>query len=159
MERKNKVLLTAAVYALLIFLAQPAYANGGRGRGGGGDYYHRGGRRSYYRYHHYYPKDYYYRKSIYYYPRKRYYYYYDVYPEKRYYYNWEKPTNVANPSYLPITSIVNMASQGVPDSVIISEIEQTQSKYKLDTDTISYLRQNGVSDEVIDYMLASANRP
>ena len=141
--------ITAAVFTLLILLTQSVYADGGRGRDDG--YHHN--RNDYYRYPRYYPRDYYYYRTIYFYPSRRYYYYYDVYPAKISYYGYEKTYGVNNPDYLPITSIANMASQGVPDSVIISEIERTKSKYKLATDTINYLRQNGASNAVIDYML------
>lgn len=144
--------MTAAL-ALLALLTQDVYANGGHGRRRDDDY---GNRKRYYRHQRYYPKSYYYYKKIYFYPSRRYYYYYDVYPHKIYYYNWERATGKNNPAYLPVTSIVNMASQGVPDSVIISEIERTKSIYKLDSDTITYLKQNGVSDSVIDYMLSAS---
>ncbi|MDO8663157.1 MAG: hypothetical protein Q7K98_08090 [Candidatus Omnitrophota bacterium] len=148
-------LAAGVVFTLLIFLTQNAYANGGRGRGHGRDDDY-GNRKRYYRYQRYYPTSYYYYRKLYFYPHKRYYYYYDVYPGKIYYYNWEKTTSVNNPAYLPVTSIVNMASQGVPSSVIISEIERTKSIYRLDADTLVYLQQNGVGDSVIDYMLSTS---
>ncbi len=144
-------LVTAVVSVFLALSAQSTYADGGHDRGRDDDNHRSQG--GYYRHTRYYPKDYYYYNKIYFYPKRQYYYYYDVYPEKIYYYNWEKTPSVNNPSYLPVTSIVNMASQGVPESVIISEIERTKSRYKLDSETITYLKQNGVSDAVIDYML------
>jgi len=137
--------MISAVFALLVLLTQSAYADGDGG-------YHRS-RHDHYRYRRYYPRDYYYYRKIYFYPGRRYYYYYDLYPANVTYYGYEKTYGAGNPDYLPITSIANMASQGVPDSVIISEIERTKSKYKLDTETINYLRQNGAGDAVIDYML------
>jgi len=146
-------LIMGVVFVLVMLLAQgAAYANGG-GRHGSGDGGGRHSRHDYYRYPRYYPKSYYYYKKVYFYPSKRYYYYYDVYPAKVNYYGTEKSYGAVNPNYLPIVSIANMASQGLPDSVVISEIERTGSKYKLDTDTINYLKQNDVSDVVIDYML------
>lgn len=154
MRPKNKILLLAALYALLIPLAQYAYADGERSRGRDDD--NHGDRNKYYRYQRYYPSSYYFRKKIYSTQRKGYYYYFDIFPNKTYYYSCEKTTYANNPSYLPVTSIANMASQGVPGAVIISEIERTKSKYKLDTDTITYLQQNGASDQVIDYMLSTA---
>jgi hypothetical protein len=147
-------LIIGGVLAILTFLTLPVYANGGSGRRGGhDDGGYRRSRNDYYRYQRYYPKDYYYHRKVYFYPSRRYYYYYDVYPAKINYYGYEKNYGAVNPDYLPIVSIANMASQGLPDSVIISEIERTGSKYKLDTDTINYLRQNGAGDTVIDYMI------
>lgn len=155
MKQRKRMLITAVVFALLTLLTQVSYANGGRGRGRDDDS-HRRSRGGYYKYYHYYPKDYYYHKKIYFYPRNRYYYYYDLYPEKIYYYDYEKTAGAGNPDYVSIISIANMASQGVPDSVIISEIERTKSWYKLDAETIAYLKRNGVSDAVIDYMINTA---
>lgn len=131
-------------------------------RGGNGDShdddsgYHR--RRRFFKYYRFYPHDYYYQKKIYYFPFKRYYYYYDVYPEKIYYYGQEKDRYAANPNYLSITSIANMASQGVPDDVIIEEIKRTGSVYELTSEIITYLKQNGVGDRVIDVMLETGKK-
>lgn len=61
-----------------------------------------------------------------------------------------------NPSYLPITSIVDMAQKGLPDDVIIGEIQRTRSTYRLTSEVITYLKQNKVSDRVVDYMLSTA---
>jgi len=58
-------------------------------------------------------------------------------------------------NYLSVVDIARMADEGVPDSVIISEIDRTRSRYELTTETIDYLRVNGVSEEVIDHMLAT----
>ncbi|MBC8436598.1 MAG: glycine zipper 2TM domain-containing protein [Candidatus Omnitrophica bacterium] len=62
----------------------------------------------------------------------------------------------ANPSYLPITGIVDMAAKGTPDSIIISDIKRTNSKYELTMEMIDYLKKNKVSDKVIDYMLSTS---
>ena len=153
MKLKNKILILGAVCAILISLAQSAYADGKRSRGYDDD--HHGDRNKYYRYQRYYPSSYYFRKKIYSSQRRAYYYYFDIFPNKTYYYSCEKTTYASNTNYLPVTSIVNMASQGVPSAVIISEIERTKSKYKLETDTITYLQQKGASDQVIDYMLST----
>ena len=58
-------------------------------------------------------------------------------------------------NYLSVVDIARMAEEGVPDDVIISEIERTRSKYDLNTETIEYLKSNGVGAEVIDYMLST----
>jgi hypothetical protein len=134
-------------------LPQSVYANG-KGRHG----HERSSYHDYYRHYRYYPKEYYFHNRIYFYPRRRYYFYYEVYPEKRYYHQGERDTAVANPNYLPLTSIVHMASQGVPDAVIIEEIKRTRSVYKLNSEIITYLKQNSVSDEVIDFMMQTEGK-
>jgi len=68
----------------------------------------------------------------------------------------DKEASAVNPYYIPVTKIVEMASQGTPDSVIISEIQRTHSNYNLDSETITYLKNNKVSDKVIDYMLGTS---
>jgi len=65
----------------------------------------------------------------------------------------DQKAQAANPSHLGILEIVDMASQGVPDDVIIDEIRRTDSEYDLSPETIDYLKDNGVSDKVIDEML------
>ncbi len=67
--------------------------------------------------------------------------------DKQYYKN--------NEQHISIVEIADMAQKGVPDSVIISEVDRTDSKYKLTSEGITYLKNNGVSDKVIDYMLAT----
>jgi len=58
-----------------------------------------------------------------------------------------------NPAYLTITKIAEMGDQGIPDSVIISEIQRTHSTYKLNSEIIDYLKQHKISSKVIDYMM------
>jgi len=65
----------------------------------------------------------------------------------------DKRAMAVNPDYLTITKIAEMGKQGVPDSVIISEIQRTHSVYSLNSEIITYLQQNKVSNKVIDYML------
>ncbi len=65
----------------------------------------------------------------------------------------DQKAQAANPSHLGILEIVDMASQGLPDDVIIDEIRRTNSEYDLSSETIAYLKDNGVSDKVIDEML------
>lgn len=67
----------------------------------------------------------------------------------------ERREKEINPTYLPITSVVDMASKGVPDDVIISDMQRTYSRYHLTAEVITYLKQNKVSDRVINYMLAT----
>lgn len=147
MKKKVYPILIALMLMQGFNIVPGVYAD--RGRGGGDDDHHR----SYYKNYRYYPSDYYNYRKIYYYPQRRYYQYYDVLPTKIYYYQYEKDTAYSNPSYLPITSIANMCSQGIPEDVIIEEIQRTGSVYKLSSETIEYLRQNGAGDRLINYML------
>ena len=110
----------------------------------------------YYRHYRYFPHEYYESRRVYFLPERRYYYYYDVYPDKVSYYESEKTVIPNNPQYIPLTSIANMASQGVPDSVFIEEIQRTHSVYHLTSQIISYLKQSGVNDKVINAMLNTA---
>lgn len=114
--------------------------------------------RSYYKHRRNYPSSFFYYKKFYSYPQKRYYYYYDLYPEQRYYYEQEKEVYPVNPEYLPITSIANMGSQGLPDDVIIEEIKRTRSVYKLTSEVITYLKHNNVGDRVIDFMIETGRK-
>jgi len=69
----------------------------------------------------------------------------------------DKNAKASNPEHLGILEIVDMASKGVPDDVIVDEINRTNSVYSLTSETITYLKDNGVGDKVIDAMLATAN--
>lgn len=61
-----------------------------------------------------------------------------------------------NPQYLSLISIAEMGKKGVPDSVIIDEIQRTNSRYNLTSEVINYLKENKIGDKVIDYMLSTA---
>ncbi|MFH0763334.1 MAG: glycine zipper 2TM domain-containing protein [Candidatus Omnitrophota bacterium] len=61
-----------------------------------------------------------------------------------------------NPNYVTITSIAKMAGEGVPDDVIISDIQRTNSKYELTAEMIDYLKEKKVGNKVIDYMLSTS---
>jgi len=64
--------------------------------------------------------------------------------------------NTTRQSSLSVVDVSRMAQDGVPDSVIINEIDRTHSRFSLDSETINYLKNSGVSDRVIDHMLATA---
>ncbi len=68
----------------------------------------------------------------------------------------DKEALAVNPAYITVPKIAEMASQGTPDSVIIGEIQRTHSVYELNSESITYLKNNKVSDKVIDYMLGTA---
>ena len=67
----------------------------------------------------------------------------------------DKAAMAVNPNYLPLTKIVEMAKEGTPDAVIINEIDRTHSAYQLNSEIITYLKNNKVGDRVIDHMLAA----
>jgi len=67
----------------------------------------------------------------------------------------DKAAMAVNPNHIPLTKIAEMASQGTPDAVIISEIDRTHSVYSLNSEIITYLKKNKVSDKVIDHMMAT----
>ncbi|MFA4889196.1 MAG: glycine zipper 2TM domain-containing protein [Candidatus Omnitrophota bacterium] len=73
---------------------------------------------------------------------------------------WDKADEAAkaeNPAHLTTAAIIDMAAKGMTDDAIISEIKRTNSTYHLTSETITYLKQNKVSDKVIDYMLGTAS--
>jgi uncharacterized protein YcfJ len=65
----------------------------------------------------------------------------------------DKESTAVNPNHIPLTKIAEMTSQGTPDAVIISEIDRTHSMYSLNSEIITYLKQNKASDKLIDYMM------
>src|SRR5262249_3027872 len=60
---------------------------------------------------------------------------------------------------LGVTDVVQMAQSHVSDEVIISQIRSTGSVFRLSSNDTIWLKQQGVSDVVIQEMLATANRP
>lgn len=65
-----------------------------------------------------------------------------------------------DPHVRPMTvqDVDTLSSQGVSDSLIISQIRSTRSIFHLSTQDIVGLKQAGVSENVIQAMIASANR-
>lgn len=70
----------------------------------------------------------------------------------------DKQALAVNPNHIPLTQIAQMGTQGTPDAVIISEIDRTHSVYNLNSEIITYLKQNKVGDKVIDHMLGTAGK-
>jgi len=66
----------------------------------------------------------------------------------------------ANPPHGPLgmTDVAQMAQSHVSDDVIIAQIRTTASAFRLSAEDIIWLKQNGVSDGVIQEMQASATR-
>jgi len=61
-------------------------------------------------------------------------------------------TSIANPNQISIQQIVDFAKQGVHEDVVIDKIRLTNSKFNLSNSDIAYLRQQGVSEKVINAM-------
>jgi hypothetical protein len=57
-----------------------------------------------------------------------------------------------------MTDVVYLAQQHVTDEVIISQIRSTHSVFQLSANDTVWLKQQGVSDVVIQEMLATPNR-
>jgi len=57
-----------------------------------------------------------------------------------------------------ITDVVYLAQQHVTDEVIITQIRSTHAVFQLSAGDTVWLKQQGVSDAVVQEMLASANR-
>ena len=62
-----------------------------------------------------------------------------------------KPQQTTN--QMTTQQIVDLTKQGTSNDVIIDRIRQTNSKFNLTAEDIKYLRQQGVSQQVIDVML------
>jgi surface antigen len=59
---------------------------------------------------------------------------------------------------LGLTDVVNLAQNHVSDDVIISQIRSTGSVFHLSSNDIIWLKQNGVSDAVVQEMQITPNR-
>jgi hypothetical protein len=60
---------------------------------------------------------------------------------------------------MSILEVVQLAHSHVSDDVIISQIRTTGSRFQLTSNDTIMLKQQGVSDAVVEEMLRSANRP
>ena len=69
----------------------------------------------------------------------------------------DKQQQDLNPDHISIPEVARMGADDVPDNIIIAELERTNSKYALTTEIIQYLKDNGVGDKVIDYMLSTTS--
>lgn len=67
----------------------------------------------------------------------------------------ERKAVEANPNHITVMAVADMANKGVPDDVIIGEIQRTRSTYTLTSEVITYLKENKVSDKVINYMMST----
>jgi uncharacterized protein YcfJ len=61
-------------------------------------------------------------------------------------------SQAVNPNQLTIQQVVELAKQGVDENVIIDKIRLSNSQFNLTAADISYLKEQGVSQRVIDAM-------
>jgi uncharacterized protein YcfJ len=57
-----------------------------------------------------------------------------------------------NPNQMSMQQVVSLVKEGVNESVIIDKIRLTNSKFSLTSADIDYLKQQGVSQKIIDAM-------
>lgn len=73
-------------------------------------------------------------------------------------YYYPQQPGYAGAALLTLNNIIGMASQGLSDDQIISEMQRTGSVFYLTVEDITFLKNNGVSDRVINYMLSTGKR-
>jgi hypothetical protein len=56
------------------------------------------------------------------------------------------------PDPVSVAEVVDMSRAGVPSTEIIGEMQRSGTVYRLNAAQLADLRQQGVSDDVIDYM-------
>jgi outer membrane lipoprotein SlyB len=61
-------------------------------------------------------------------------------------------TQAANPNQMSLQQIIDLTQEGVNEAVIIDKIHLSNSRFSLSASDIDYLRQQGVSQKVIDAM-------
>lgn len=62
------------------------------------------------------------------------------------------------PAPLTQADIISMVKAGVPDEEIIRRIDDTRTVFRLSSDDVVRLRNEGVSDRVVNYMLDTYTR-
>jgi hypothetical protein len=60
--------------------------------------------------------------------------------------------SAANPNQISLGQVVDLSREGIHEDVIIDRIRLTNSRYNLTADDLNYLRQNSVSEKVIQVM-------
>jgi uncharacterized membrane protein YgcG len=65
----------------------------------------------------------------------------------------DSPANTASPLAYGVPQILQLAQAKVPDDTIIAYIHSSGNSYGLNADQIIYLRQQGISDNVLNVML------
>src|SRR5260370_28772029 len=56
-------------------------------------------------------------------------------------------------------SVIQMVKAGLPEAVVIAKIKSTSSKFDLKTDSLVGLKKAGVSDKVLEAMVAAGSGP
>lgn len=59
---------------------------------------------------------------------------------------------------LGVADVKALVKAGVADEVVISQIKQSRVVYRLTTQEIIELKESGVSNRVIDFMINTASR-
>lgn len=57
-----------------------------------------------------------------------------------------------NPNQMNMQQVVDLSRQGINEDVIIDKIRLTNSRFNLTANDLDYLKQQGVSEKVIDVM-------
>lgn len=61
-------------------------------------------------------------------------------------------SQAVNPNQMTVQQVIDLTKQGVNENVIIDKIKLTNSKFSLSAEEVSTLKQQGVSQKVIDSM-------
>src|SRR5712671_4568870 len=56
-------------------------------------------------------------------------------------------------------SVIQMVKAGLPEAVVIAKIKSTSTKFDLKTDSLVGLKKAGVSDKVLEAMVAAGSGP
>jgi hypothetical protein len=70
--------------------------------------------------------------------------------------SWPGDTSLAQ-EVLTNDSVIQMLKAGLPEGVVISKIKSTASKFDLKTDSLVNLKKAGVSDKVLEAMMAAGS--
>ena len=68
--------------------------------------------------------------------------------------SWEE-----KPRTLTKKDVANMATSDIGDAVIIAQIDATGSRFHLSVSDVTELKQAGVSEQVIEYMIGAGMEP
>ncbi|MGA2220819.1 MAG: hypothetical protein ABSH21_03405 [Verrucomicrobiia bacterium] len=59
---------------------------------------------------------------------------------------------------MSVADVKAMVKAGIADGVVISQIQQSRVVFRLNTQEIIDLKESGVSNKVIDFMINTASR-
>lgn len=69
-----------------------------------------------------------------------------------------RPPSAPSTSLLSPADVKALVNAGISDEVVISQIQQSRVVYRLNTQEIIDLKESGVSEKVIDFMINTASR-